>query len=52
MDHAAGVGVIDGVADVKEAAEEFAEREVARQTLTRPSATLSLGSDFVGLIDY
>jgi hypothetical protein len=33
MDHATGVGVIDGVADVEEAAEELAEAEVARWPL-------------------
>jgi hypothetical protein len=43
MDHAPGVGVIDGVADIEEAAEQLAELEVARRPLTRPAATLSLG---------
>ncbi len=46
MDHATGVGVIDGVANVEEAAEKFAKLKgstagVVRGALARPSATLS-----------
>jgi hypothetical protein len=46
MDHAARMGVIDRVANVEEAAEEFAQLEVtaaanAGLPLTRPSGTLS-----------
>jgi hypothetical protein len=41
VDHSARVGIIDGVTDVEEAAEKFAQLEVARRSLTRPAATLS-----------
>ena len=50
MDHAAGVGVIDGVAHVEEAAEQLAELEVARGPLNRPSASLSRWQRFFGVI--
>ena len=42
VDHAAGVGIIDGVADVHESAEQLAERQVARAGRDRSLTWTSL----------